>query len=308
MGSGLERMPLLINGDDILFETWDDSFPERWMSVVDKLGLEVERTKTSVSQLFGSLNSTLFEWEGDVLRVVPTLRFGMLRAVEFPNSLGATFDSFVRGQPTDIRWRAGRSFFSWHLATMKSVRFQPDELGFRGGLAFRLSRVFGLLRNDSSVLDAPRPPIGHNVVLSSDEVSLVPASEMSLELRDLNSREMSSWKFSVDFQDLRVKAALRYCLSLSGVRQPRVSVPTVFQFSSLSSDFSWRRLRKRFFRPRERGGELIPVFDRVLLSQDVRDWEAPPPYGAEVWGGGSLSDLGEDARLSWLSLEKGKRV
>lgn len=44
--AGLDMMPLLINGDDILFETWDDGFPERWMALVKTLGLEVERTKT----------------------------------------------------------------------------------------------------------------------------------------------------------------------------------------------------------------------------------------------------------------------
>lgn len=283
--AGLDRMPLLINGDDILFETSDEEFPKRWMEVVGLLGLEVERTKTSVSTSFGSLNSTLFRWgEDDLLYVVPTLRFGMLRPAEFPNSLGTSFDSFVRGQPTEIRWRAARAFFSWHLCLMKSVRLQPDELGFRGGLAFRMSRIFGLLANDDSVVVPPRPPISHNVVLSSDEVSMVPAIEMTEELVELNNREMASWKFRVDFVDSRFRAGLRYCLALSRVRQPLtvVRIEPVRYF--LSDDFSWRRLRKRFFRSREDGKGLIPVFDRVLQSQNTEEWEPPPPYGAEVEG------------------------
>jgi len=282
--AGLDRMPLLINGDDILFETPDPDFAGRWMEVVGKLGLEVERSKTSVSTEFGTLNSTLFRWgDDDLLFVVPTLRFGMLLRTEFPNSLGVTFDSFVRGQPVEIRWRAARAFFSWHLCTLKSVRAQPDELGFRGGLAFRMSRVFGLLRDDCSVAVLPRPPICHNVVLSSDEISMVPAKLMTDELVEMNNREMASWKFRISFEDQRLRACLRYCLALSGVRQPKtvIRVEPVRYF--LSDDFSWRRLRKRFFRVREEGLGLIPVFDRVLLSQDTEEWEPPPPYGAEVW-------------------------
>ncbi|QNN89181.1 putative RNA dependent RNA polymerase [Oidiodendron maius ourmia-like virus 1] len=290
--AGLEVMPLLINGDDILFETSCEEFPKRWMEVVGTLGLEVERTKTSVSTSYGSLNSTLFRWgEDDLLYVVPTLRFGMLAQTEFPNSLGVSFDSFVKGSPVDIRWRAARAFFSWHLATMKSVRAQPDELGFRGGLAFRMSRIFGLITNDCSVVALPRPPINHNVILSSDEISMVPAVEMSDELVELNNREMASWKFRVSFENLRLRASLRYCLALSRVRQPEICIPTRTTRSFLSDNFSWRRLRKRFFRPREGALGLIPVFDRVLLSQNTEDWEPPPPYGLEEWGGGDARDF-----------------
>jgi hypothetical protein len=292
IGAGLEKMPLLINGDDILFETSDEEFPKRWMEVVGRLGLEVEQTKTSVSTEFGSLNSTLFRWGGDgLLFVVPTLRFGMLKRTDFPNSLGTSFDSFLRGQPTEIRWRAARAFFSWHLATLKSVRAQPDELGFRGGLAFRMSRIFGLLADDCSVVVLPRPPISHNVILSSDEISMVPAVEMTDELVEMNNREMASWKFRVMFEDRRVSANLRYCLALSRVRQPLMVIRTDPVRYFLSDEFSWRRLRKRFFRVREEALGLIPVFDRVLQSQDTEEWEPLPPYGAEEWGGGGAEDF-----------------
>ncbi len=46
--AGLGKLPVLINGDDILFQC-PKSFAPEWMSVVKDLGLEVEVTKTSVS-------------------------------------------------------------------------------------------------------------------------------------------------------------------------------------------------------------------------------------------------------------------
>jgi len=96
------RVPLLINGDDILFQSPSRGFADSWMNVVGELGLEVERSKTSVSQEFGTLNSTLLRWFGGRLRVSPTLRYGMLRPREFLNGIGRDFASFVRGVPADV--------------------------------------------------------------------------------------------------------------------------------------------------------------------------------------------------------------
>jgi hypothetical protein len=275
---GIDKCPLLINGDDILFQSPTVDFPQQWISLVGDLGLEVEESKTSVSGKFGTLNSTLFEWEEGVLRVVPTLRFGMLRQSDYVNSLGASFHSFVRGQPPAILWKAARTFFSWHLPELKGVRFRPDELGFRGALAFRLSRIFGLLDRDLTILTLPAAPVPHNVVLSSDRFVMVPEGALSAELRLSNDRQMASWKFSLDYEECRVRAALRYCLQLSMARRPI----TDFHVPSrilLTDDFSWRRLRRRrFFRPLYEGLRLVPILDDVLLSQCTRHWENPPTY------------------------------
>jgi hypothetical protein len=287
--AGLAVMPILINGDDILFQSSCDLFPLRWMEVVGKLGLEVEETKTSVDERFGTLNSTLFEWKDDYLAVTPTLRFGMLRSVEFSNSLGSSFHSFVRGQPQDVLWRAARAFFSWHLPVLSSVRFFPDEMGFRGALAFRMSRIFGLVSRDRSIRDLPYAPIPHNVVLSAGLVTQVPEENLSAELRLLNDREMASWKFSVDFQMCRERAALRYCLQLSMTRVPVIDFSGK-KWSELTDDFSWRRVRReRFFRPAVGKVRMVPVFDSVLQSQDTSHWENPPTYLETVGGGADVS-------------------
>jgi hypothetical protein len=237
--AGLGKMPLLINGDDILFQSSDSAFPTRWMGFVSGLGLEVERSKTSVSDSFGTLNSTLFEWNEGFLEVVPTLRFGMLRRPEYVVSLGATFHSFLRGQPPDVRWRAGRTFFSWHLGAMKSIRARPDEFGLRGGLAFRLSRIFGLLDGDLAIRQLPRAPVPHNVVLNRNEVTFLDPERLSSELKLLNDRQMASWKFAVDFVGERSSSVIQYCLQVSDLRRPEFYSEARIQHSQL---FSWRRV------------------------------------------------------------------
>lgn len=281
--AGLGFLPLIINGDDILFQS-PSSFPESWMSVVKGIGLEVEETKTSVSPSFGTLNSTLFEWEGDFLRVVPTLRFGMLRRPDFLNSLGPTFHSFVRGLPTEVAWKAARTFFSWHLSSLKSVRCRPDELGFRGSLAFRMSRIFGLLDHDLRLFDLPRAPLPHTVVLDHSLVTMVPEEALSPELKLVNDREMASWKFSVDFVNLRSQSAIRYCLQLSDIRRPEIDYSSP-KWRTLTDSFSWRAIRRRrFFRPSCGRVRVVPVFDNVLLSQVTSDWELPPTYEEVIEG------------------------
>lgn len=256
-------------------------------------------TKTSVSDSFGTLNSTLFEWEGDLLKVVPTLRFGMLRTPDYLNSLGPTFHSFVRGQETEVAWKAARTFFSWHIASLRSVRCRPDEFGFRGALAFRMSRIFGLLDGDLRIFDLPRPPVPHSVLLDHSVITMIPEDELGPELRLLNDREMASWKFSVDFQSLRSQTGIRYCLQLSDIRRPEVSF-SACKWSLLTDDFSWRGVRRgRFFRP-TRGKKEVPVFDNVLLSQVTLDWELLPSYsetieersdGPSVFGGGKCVEV-----------------
>jgi len=104
------RLPLMINGDDILFQS-TECFARQWMSTVEDLGLEVERTKTSVSAEFGTLNSTLFVWKDEALTLKHTLRLGMLRSSDYPTSLGASFHSFLGDLSGPARFRAGLAFF-----------------------------------------------------------------------------------------------------------------------------------------------------------------------------------------------------
>jgi len=145
-----------------------------------------------------------------------------------------------------------------------------------------MSRIFGLLDRDLTLIEAPKAPLPHNVILG-DKITMVPEEALSPELKLLNDREMASWKFSVAFKECRDQAAVRYCVQLSSVRScPGVVGPVVIpreRWSKLTDDFSWRRVRKvRFFRPVHGRVKETPVFDSVLLTQDPLDQSPPPPY------------------------------
>jgi len=206
------KIPVLINGDDILFQSSTD-VANQWMETVKQIGLEVERTKTSVDTEYGSLNSTLFRWAGEKLYVVPTLRFGMLRPVEYPNSLGKSFSSFLQGIGGALRFRAARVFFQAHLGALLATTWSLPSLGFRGALAHRLARVFGLLE-DRQLGSPPSAPSTHSVCLPSELISEVPLEFVDGQLEELSSCETASWKWSVGFSSTdREREAIRYALA-----------------------------------------------------------------------------------------------
>nr|WAK78002.1 MAG: hypothetical protein [Botourmiaviridae sp.] len=127
--AGRVGTPVLINGDDILFQSPRD-FSREWMSVVGDLGLEVEKTKTSVSNEFGSLNSTLVRWKGGNLVVVRTLRLGMLRTCSHPGNLGASCLLFSRVGPRETWLANACAFLSWHSHSMVSWNAFASDMGF----------------------------------------------------------------------------------------------------------------------------------------------------------------------------------
>nr|UTQ48838.1 RNA-dependent RNA polymerase [Monilinia fructicola botourmiavirus 8] len=290
--AGLEKMPLLINGDDILFQSKSKSFPAEWMGVVGELGLEVEQSKTSVEHGYGSINSTLLKWKEDRLYVHPTLRLGMLKSPDYATSLGKTYHSFVRGFTGEVLWRASRVYFSWHCALMRQLRIEPHEVEFRGGLAFRMARIFGLFSMGPSS-PVPSPPTLHNIVMNSDDIVEVPRGSLSNELEVMQGRETTSWKFNVGYET-RVRAALQYALAMSA-RRP-ILPPNFGQILSdhdrqrLGSNyfleaegFSWRKLRKDYFKPVS-GRDTVRVFSSVLKSQIAEEHEQLPPYSEAVEG------------------------
>jgi hypothetical protein len=275
------RPPLLINGDDILFQSTSE-FAQLWMGVVGDVGLEVEQSKTSVSESFGTLNSTLFEWDSGFLTVRPTARFGMLRSCDYSVSLGANFGSFLRGFRPELWFNAAKVFFRWHLPRLRDSRLTLDEMGFRGSLAWRMAGIFSLLPRDLSVVQPPKVPCPHNCHLpSGGAVVEVPRGSLTDELRDLGARQMTAWRWEHEFES--VSAVLQYCLALSRVRSPRSVLSTVGEslrpvgFGALSAP-TYRALRGRFFRPLSRSlGEI--VFSEVLQTQELGDYCPLPTYG-----------------------------
>ncbi|QGY72601.1 RNA dependent RNA polymerase [Plasmopara viticola lesion associated ourmia-like virus 71] len=232
-GRNVDEMPLMINGDDILFRS-DPEFSQRWMDLVLSLGLEVERTKTSVDHSYGSLNSTLIRRKAGKYVVVPTVRFGMLRHCENFLALSSVFRDFVAGIRGSLRYRVGQAFFSWHLSEIKLSRLTTLELGFRGSLAWRLTRKWGL-KMAPLEYSPPKDVVDHNVVLSSERCRFVDPATVSKESRYASAREMASWKFSIEFsRDLVSRGWLDFYIQLSSIRRDSPD------FSSYLSGFGER--------------------------------------------------------------------
>lgn len=272
------KLPLMINGDDILFQS-SECFARHWMSVVGDLGLEVEQSKTSISESYGTLNSTLFEWIGTSLEVSPTPRLGMLRPVDFSVALGANFRAYLLGFRRELWFKAGFVFFKRHLYRLRESRLSLDELGFRGSLAWRIAKIFGLLPKDLVVVPAPLLPCPHNLHLpSGGAVSKVESGSLGPELERLNSLQMVSWKWGMDYS--REQAALQYCLSLSRVRPLEGPDFVVFPRRYRLTPPSRSSLKRRFCRPLFDGPKMDIVFVEVLASQDLHDYEPLPPYSA----------------------------
>nr|UJQ91977.1 MAG: putative RNA-dependent RNA polymerase [Botourmiaviridae sp.] len=271
------RVPVLINGDDILFQTSEASFPEHWFKVVSEVGLEVEETKTSVEQSWGTLNSTLLRWEGSSLCPVWSPRFGMLRPADHPGNLGSSFLSFLNGAPSEYRFRSGRVWFEWHCGELRSAAVSLPTLGFRGLLAYRLARLFHLHYDTES--EFPRSALLHGVGFSGDFVSRVPISAVDEELRFSSAVEIAACMWTEGWSPVsRVSSSIQYCLERSSVKGDRFDYPNLDPFSYMfCSDqefrFRCRNLRVEVRRSRRRALKSFlapfPVVDECLLATSV---------------------------------------
>jgi len=283
------HVPVLINGDDILFQK-SDHF-DWWKSVVGAVGLDVEPTKTSVSTSFGTINSTLLEWEDGALQPVWIPRFGMLRPVEHPSSLGRSFASFLRDCPSSCRFTAGRAFFDWHVGALRSAGVSLDLLGFRGLLSYRLARLYGLDQFRGSEL--PDAYIRHHVSFSPDFVSKLRPWECDQELAYASAIEICAAKWTCGWVPADAeREAILYCLRRTASKgresSDALSMPGLF---GTDAEFRFglrnirddpgvsRRLRTKPF--------LVPLWkeDFVLVARSVVDssffeHEWLPPYEA----------------------------
>nr|UYL95433.1 MAG: RNA-dependent RNA polymerase [Luoyang Botou tick virus 1] len=238
-GLGIRRrVPVLINGDDILFQL-SDHF-DRWESCLGPLGLTVERTKTSVESEWGTINSTLLRWVDGYLSPAWSARFGMFRPAEHPGGLGSSFLSFLSGcDEPDLRFRAGREFFRWHLSELRSSGVSPVSLGFRGLLARRLSKLYSLLELPLSEL--PRAFKKHDVCYDEDFVTRVDVGAFGPEELFQSSLELGSMKWNRGWRPLDVtREAVRYCLSMTEAKARREDPPDLSFFWCSDQEFSYR--------------------------------------------------------------------
>lgn len=205
--------PVLINGDDILFQS-KKSFSDLWMDTVGSLSLEVEKTKTSVSSDYGSLNSTLLRWSPSGLYPVKTLRLGMLRECGHPGNLGCNALKFARVGPRATWLDNFREFLSWHEVTIVKWRSVLSDMGFSGRLARRAFQVYRggrLLMRDDILHSLNLPPLGpppcpHNIVMGGSEFIKVASCFVTREVQRETAKWMSSrkWELGESFKSQKV--------------------------------------------------------------------------------------------------------
>jgi hypothetical protein len=150
----------------------------------------------------------------------------MLRPSEYANSLPAGLRDFApKGLEPQVRFNAALEFIKWQRHTILKTGLSPQEIGFRGRLAWRVCLKAGVLRTQKQVvMDEPLcrfsrelPPLPdlHNIVLSRDDIEWVPS--LTEEEEVLNAREMSSRKWAQKGEFVRSRQGLkvRYWMALS---------------------------------------------------------------------------------------------
>jgi len=218
VGIDCSEFPCLINGDDILFRS-GPHFGAHWMSTVCSLSLEVERSKTSVSAQYGSLNSTLCVRRGRRYVVVPTVRMGMLRESESLDSLARGFDDFIKGLKGNYRFRAAMAWFSWNIGKIRPLGLTTFDLGFRGPLAYRATKKFGLSTNLTHQ-PVPSLRIENGLSLEASGCSFEDPASLSAEDKEVNLLELAAWKWSTSFvESEKSKSELRLKLAISALRR-----------------------------------------------------------------------------------------
>jgi len=259
------------------------------MEWVSCLGLEVERSKTSVSSSYGSLNSTLVRLFQDSLRVVQTVRFGMLTELEVEDFAGV-YHSFVSGLSGHIRWRAAHLFFRSNIGRLRATNLTTYELGCRGRLAARMTERFGLKCGGDWCANPLRLPprfVEHSVTLSSESVTWVPTSELDRVELSLCARELAAWRFSVPWSRLR-HGCIFYKVQLSMLRPDSPK----FDFGRWSyTTTDWRGVWRKMMR-----APLI-VERRTPVTWDCWEeilWNRPPPAYCEFEEGVDLLEVAKD--------------
>jgi len=258
VGIDCSEFPCLINGDDILFRS-GPHFSALWMNTVGSLSLEVERTKTSVSPLHGSLNSTLCVRRGKRYVVVQTVRMGMLRECESLDSLAKGFSDFIVGLKGSYRFRAAMAWFSWNIGKIRPLGITTYDLGFRGPLAYRATKKFGL---STTLTHTPVPSlsISNGLSLTTSGCEFVDPAELSDEDKVVNLRELASWKWRTEYCVTSAKqAAMRFHLAISATRHDCPSFKPLLWGSDLGDLTRKWHSAKMFSKPVEKRNRGFPV-------------------------------------------------
>jgi len=273
VGIDCSEFPCLINGDDILFRS-GPHFSAHWMDTVGSLSLEVEKTKTSVSPEFGSLNSTLCRRFGAFYRVVATVRMGMLRESESYDTLSKGFDDFIAGLKGSLRYRAAMAWFSWNIVKIRPLGLTTWDLGFRGPLAYRATKKFGL-RQGPSLQKIPSLKVENGLSLTCEYVD---PDLLDQDEKKENLAELAAWKWRTVFQvSSRTRELMDLYLAVSATRRDAPDFgPYLYggEFGVLTRNVGGAKIFKQRVKSIDRGFPLLipmrgklPTYEEFLAGE-----------------------------------------
>nr|WAK77944.1 MAG: RNA-dependent RNA polymerase [Erysiphe necator associated ourmia-like virus 41] len=273
VGIDCSGFPCLINGDDILFRS-GPHFSAHWMDTVGRLSLEVEKTKTSVSPEFGSLNSTLCRRFGAFYRVVATVRMGMLRESESLDTLSKGFDDFIAGLKGSLRFRAAMAWFSWNIGKIRPLGLTTWDLGFRGPLAYRATKKFGL-RLGPSLQSIPSLKVENGLSLTCEYVD---PDLLDQDEKKENLAELAAWKWRTAFQvSSRPRRYFIFFLAISATRRDEPDFkPYLYggEQGVLSRDVGGAKIFRQRVQRKDRGFPLLipmrgklPSYEEFLAGE-----------------------------------------
>jgi len=148
----LSELPVLINGDDILFRT-DERFYSLWQSVIQEVGFELSMGKNYVHKTFFTINSQGFSWDNQTMQVkdVPYFNIGLLTG---QSKLGSSsikdrslapiwdyYNTVIPGAQDPVR--AHHRFMHYHKSAISDLTAHGNFNLFispvLGGLGFNLN-------------------------------------------------------------------------------------------------------------------------------------------------------------------------
>ncbi len=154
----LGKVPMLINGDDIIAQT---DKPQKWFDVLPPLGLSPERTKTGVSKTHLNLNSTDFIVKSGKWFEVPVIRS---RALFTPlirgTDLGSTAGQFAKNFTGRQETMARMAYYSLFRKTILKCPLLPRDMGMtsRDVEALKGACLYRQLMRTPTQLLRPVPP------------------------------------------------------------------------------------------------------------------------------------------------------
>jgi hypothetical protein len=143
----LQDLPVLVNGDDILFRTCPEHYTI-WKKCVTEVGFELSAGKNFVHPKFFTVNSTGFLWSGGKIEEVPYLNTGLLtgqskligRMTDRVSPIWDYYNRVVNGAANPLR--AHRRFLHYHRENVRKVTSDGEFSLFvdplLGGLGFDL--------------------------------------------------------------------------------------------------------------------------------------------------------------------------